>query len=493
MARKRAVGEGTIYRRKDGRYEIAVKAEANVGTRKRIRAYANSRAEADEKLTELKRQIQQGIPLPDKAWRLGPYLDHWLEEVVRPTRRATTYELYEGTVRLNLKPDLGTYRLRQLSVLTLQRYLNQQLASGKSIRKVQVIRTVLSAALTRAQREELLTHNVARLVELPTWERQKIRPWTLDEAGRFLEASAPEPTHLAFLLLVLYGLRRGEVLGLQWTDIDFTSSVIHIQRQLQRVGGALRLGEVKTSAGRRDLPLLDTVRALLEAQRTRQDSLPASSPIVDGLNGDNFIVTSALGNPMDPRNFGKTFDRICAQHGIRRIKLHHIRHTTATLLKKLGVPDRDIQLILGHSRITLTQEIYQHDDADSRRENLARLEAFVGLERVGSSRSRQVAPHSRQNEPSSVQDLSQSTSVKGGGVWGIRTPHLLRAISIQQPLGMRIQEVNHAVEGWASSWRIGVVAVNSSRQGIPLKRSIYPRLAPVYATKFHARFSAAPN
>lgn len=213
MAKKRAVGEGSIYRRKDGRYEVAIYSLTTTGTRQRIRAYTTTRAEADEKLTELKHQIQQGIPVPDKTWKLGTYLDHWLEDVVRPSRRPKTYELYEGTVRLNLKPDLGTRSLRQLSVPMLQQYLDQQLASGKSVRKVQVIRSVLSAALTRAQREELLTRNVARLVELPTWERQRILPWTTGEAAKFLDAAESEPTYLAFVLLVLYEKFAGEPQG----------------------------------------------------------------------------------------------------------------------------------------------------------------------------------------------------------------------------------------------------------------------------------------
>ena len=119
------------------------------------------------------------------------------------------------------------------------------------------MRTVLSAALTRAVREELIPRNVARLVELPEWQRTTIRPWTVDEAKRFLTAARSDPLYAAFLLLILYGLRRGEALGLRWADIDFEAGTIEIRQQLQRIRGQLLLGPVKTRAGKRDMPLLD--------------------------------------------------------------------------------------------------------------------------------------------------------------------------------------------------------------------------------------------
>ena len=133
------------------------------------------------------------------------------------------------------------------------------------MRKVQVMRTVLSAALTRAMREELVVRNVARLVELPEWRRATIRPWSADEARQFLAVAKPDPLYAAFVLLIFYGLRRGEALGLRWEDIDFDAGTIRIRQQLQRIRGELLLAPLKTQAGKRDLPLLDVVRQALEA------------------------------------------------------------------------------------------------------------------------------------------------------------------------------------------------------------------------------------
>ncbi len=147
-------------------------------------------------------------------WKLGEYLDYWLENIARPAARPTTYAKYETITRLYLRPGLGRYRLDRLSVAVVQSWLNSRLAAGDSIAKVHVMRTVLGAALTRAMREELVSRNVARLVTLPPNRPARQQPWSPNEALAFLQAARGDRLYPAFVLLLAYGLRRGEVLGL---------------------------------------------------------------------------------------------------------------------------------------------------------------------------------------------------------------------------------------------------------------------------------------
>jgi integrase len=310
------------------------------------------------------------------VWKLGPYLDYWLESFVKRNRRPATYNLYEMIVRLYLKPGLGSRKLTGLTVPMVQEFLNRRLQNGDSIRKVQVMRTVLSAALTRAVREELVVRNVARLVELPQWQRGTIRPWAADEARAFLAAARPDPMYTAFVLLIFYGLRRGEVLGLRWDDIDFDSGTIHIHQQLQRVRGELFLAPVKTQAGRRGLPLLDVAAQALKLQTERQAiyRIDMSSAWPE----TRLVFTTRTGRPVEPRNFVRSFRRICDDNKIRLIKVHHVRHTVGSLLKDLGVPARDAQTILGHTRISTTLEIYTDTDEQARRDALTRLQSLLG-------------------------------------------------------------------------------------------------------------------
>ncbi len=309
--------------------------------------------------------------MPDRAWKLGDWLDYWLENVIAANRRPATHALYETTVRLYLKPALGGYPLARLSAARVQAFLTGQLAAGHSVRKVQVMKTVLSSALARAMREELVMRNLVRLAELPAWERQPIMPWTADDARAFLHAASSDPLYPAFVLLLLYGLRRGEVLGLRWRVVDDQDHELRVRQQIQRVHGELRMVPVKTTAGRRDLPLLDLAAEVLDTRREVQaaDRLELGRAWVD--NG--LVFTTRTGRPVEPRNLARSFRRICDSHGLRPIKVHHVRHTTATLLKNLGVPAHDAQLILGHSRLAVTLEIYTHEDRQAHRDALGKI------------------------------------------------------------------------------------------------------------------------
>lgn len=147
---------------------------------------------------------------------------------------------------------------------------------------------------------------------------------------------------------MIHGLWLGEVLGLRWRDIDEDDSEIRVRQQLQRVKGELRLYPVKTAAGRRDLPLLPVVEDMLALRHEAQAS--DHQELGGAWQDTGLVFTTRTGRPIEPRNLLRSFRRICTHNDLRVIKVHHLRHTTATLLKNLGVPARDAQLILGHSR-----------------------------------------------------------------------------------------------------------------------------------------------
>jgi integrase len=373
VAGRRSNGEGTIYLRKDGRWEAALYATTNTGTRKRVRLYGQSRNEVRALLTQAAAKADNGVPVPEHGWWLDAYLDYWLEEVIRPVRRPATYALYEMTVRRYLKPGLGKRQLARLTVPIVQMFLNERLGAGDSVRKVQVMRTVLSSALTRAMREELVSRNVAQLVALPEWTRKEVQAWSADEARQFLYGAQWHPLYAAFLLLLVYGLRRGEVLGLRWSDVDFDNEMIRIRQQVQRVGRQLLIGPTKTRASRRDLPMIEMVGDALTKRHDQQATRSAAS----GGPDNDLVFTTATGRPIEPRNFVRTFEYLCAATGVRRIRVHDLRRTVASLLNKVGVPARDAQLILGHTRIALTQEIYTEVDQESRAEALNRMQGLL--------------------------------------------------------------------------------------------------------------------
>ncbi|MGQ4272199.1 tyrosine-type recombinase/integrase [Nocardiopsis changdeensis] len=369
---RRANGEGSIYRRGDGRWGASAFVDTISGKRKRVHVYGRTRQEVHDQLAEKLTQARAGIRAPDKEWTVGAYLDYWLTTVVAAKNRPRTGELYEGTIRLYLKPALGTIRLTKLSVQDVQAMLNHHLERGKSLRSLHQMRSVLRAALSRAQREELVVRNVAKLVDLRPWERQPIRPWNTEEAARFLQAARSHRLYPAFILLLVYGMRRGEVLGLRWCDIDFEDGLIRVRQQLQRFGSTLQQGPVKTSAGQRDLPVISLLRDELLTRQSQIHEGVAATPTTENVN--DLVFLSTAGTPVDPKNFVRTFQDIRAKAGLPRITVHHTRHTAATILKNLGVPARDAQLILGHSHVNTTQQLYQHGNSEGQARALSQVE-----------------------------------------------------------------------------------------------------------------------
>lgn len=208
-ARRRGNGEGTISKRTDGRYTAAIFVTRPDGSRGRKWIYGRTRAEVAGKLTDLAQRVQSGAVIPTRSPTLSGFLDYWLAEVAGPKLRPTTVAKYRTAVELYLRPGLGSQRLDKLTVVTVQRYLNARRASGDSVQKLRMIREVLSSALGRAVREELINRNVAQLTTLPAQQRSRRTAWTAAQARAFLRAAEGDAAHPFFTLALVYGMRRG--------------------------------------------------------------------------------------------------------------------------------------------------------------------------------------------------------------------------------------------------------------------------------------------
>ncbi|MEU8944218.1 site-specific integrase [Streptomyces sp. NPDC048489] len=461
---RRSNGEGTYYQRKDGRWEGAAYFETVSGQRKRLRVYGNTQTEARQELAKKKADAHNGVLLADKAWRLEEYLDYWLEKIVKNNRRPATYNQCKGTARRYLKPSLGKYKLTALTVPLVQSFLDERLANH-SVENVIVMRKVLSAALTSAMREEHLQRNVARLTQLPTSESKEVEPWTIDESRRFLEVAGAHPLYPAFLILLFYGLREGEVLGLQWRDFDFERNELYVRHQVQRgYSGTLELSPLKTKRSKRPLPLLNFVRSSLLSHRHTQQREQAENPAwgtdtrVSGL-----AFTNELGGPMEASRIRQAFYKVCDEHRIRRIRVHDTRHGVATLLAEFGAPIKEVQLILGHANATTTQRVYTHGSAKASREWLEVLESALTAKQKDDR-----TPGDRLNDDGGSRQFSRQVALLGatfttsnfGGATGTRTLDLFHAMAHSDSLIDRTTEVNKAMTSCRRSWLVGVVAVN---------------------------------
>ncbi|MFC8430687.1 tyrosine-type recombinase/integrase [Streptomyces sp. NPDC057253] len=366
-------GAGTITKRKDGRYQCAVYVLQPDGTRARKFAYGKTWQECDTKRRELLAKVDQGVPVPTRSAKLSDWLPYWLDNIVKPRRKLSTYDKYETHVRLYLVPMLGSKRLESLGVADVRRFLTQ-LENRTTAATAKESHRVLRTALSAACREELITRNVAGLVEPPRASSRELSPWTLDETLDFLAASRKDPLYAAFVLAIAMGLRRGELVGLRWTDVDLDKRVLYVRQQTQRRRGVLYDDDTKNRRNRA-LPLPAMCVAPLRWHRMRQ--VAAKQRAGESWDDGGYVFATRNGRPVEPRNVYRSFTRVAQSAGLRVIRLHDARHGCATLLTAAGVAPRVVMEILGHSQISITMDVYTHVVQDTQREAISHMDRLL--------------------------------------------------------------------------------------------------------------------
>ncbi|MET7453738.1 site-specific integrase [Streptomyces sp. NPDC005574] len=371
--RRNPNGAGTITKRKDGRYQCAVYVLQPDGTRARKFAYGKTWQECDTKRRELLAKVDQGVPVPTRSAKLSDWLPYWLDNIVKPRRKLSTYDKYEAHVRLYLVPMLGSKRLESLGVADVRRFLTQ-LENRTTAATAKESHRVLRTALSAACREELIARNVAGLVEPPRASSRELSPWTLDETLDFLAASRKDPLYAAFVLAIAMGLRRGELVGLRWTDVDLDKRVLYVRQQTQRRRGVLYDDDTKNRRNRA-LPLPAMCIAPLRWHRMRQ--VAAKQRAGESWDDGGYVFATRTGRPIEPRNVYRSFTRVAESAGLRVIRLHDARHGCATLLTAAGVAPRVVMEILGHSQISITMDVYTHVVQDTQREAISHMDRLL--------------------------------------------------------------------------------------------------------------------
>jgi integrase len=367
--RSRANGDGSFYQTKSGLWRGVAYVHTPAGGTKRKYVSSVDRDEAHRKWLDLVRKSRSGQPVNVGPQRLDDYLAYWLAEVVKPWRRHNTYAMYETFVRLYLVPPLGSKRLDRLKVSDVRSFLRKLRDDGASPRKVQAARAVLRAALSNAVTEELVDRNVATMLTVPRPPKRRIHPWEPEEARAFLSAAEGRVLYPAYVVQLCLGLRRGEVLGLGWDDVDLDRGEAHIRWQIQRVGGQLVRVPVKTADSEGVIPLPPfVVKALAARQTVQQAERERSGARWSDPHGWRLILTTPAGGPIDPRNFNRSFHAVARAAGVRSIRVHDTRHTCASLLRSLGVDLSVIKEILRHSQISITADVYVHVTTKQQRE-----------------------------------------------------------------------------------------------------------------------------
>lgn len=372
----RANGEGSVYRRADGRWAAAHYVLRPNGGRVRRTVYGKSRKEVAEKLADLVTKTQAGVPLAAESWTVAQYADYWLTKVVAPRLRPATASSYRETLRRHILPRLGHVRLRSLTPAHVRTLLVDRAESGLGARSVQIVHSTLRAMLGEAMREELVARNVAAIVRPPSVPHLEVQPWSSQEAAQFLEVIADHRLYALFAVGVALGMRKGELLALRWSDVDLEAGLVHVRRNVQRLPQGLVFGPPKSMRSRRTIPLPMTSVGVLRMHRARQaaEILALGHVWAD----PDLVFTSEVGTVIEPRNLSRFFDQLIKRAGLRRIRFHDLRHTCASMLLAQGVPARVVMDVLGHSQLAVTTDLYSHVMPTALREAANAMDRALG-------------------------------------------------------------------------------------------------------------------
>lgn len=374
MPKRRGSGEGSIYRRSDGRWVASVDMGWLGGKRRRRVVYGKTRKEVGEKLKDLHAQQQEGTLQDTGKLNVGGYLLDWLE-FAKTKRRPTTIEVYTRIVTTHIIPRIGHIRLDRLTEEDIDAMVAAIVAEGHTPTAKQA-RIILSRAFKDGIRRKKIRRNPVAGTDIPAHEPREAYELSDEEARRLWAACEGERFGIAIQLGLGLGMRRGEITGLKWTDIDQEQQTLTIQRTARRVGRVRGSGPPKNKNAARTLPLIAGLAALLKAHRAAQEEEMELKGIH---NHDNLVVVSQAGTMYDTANYLKAFRRILKKAGLPvTIRPHDLRHSTAVILIMHDTDPRTVANILGHASAKFTLDIY----ARAQRRLTERRDALSGLDDV---------------------------------------------------------------------------------------------------------------
>ena len=379
MAKKRKSGTGTIRQRGDGRWEgRVVIGYDDSGFPKTKNVLAKTKRECQEKLRQLTESMVGRNDRKVKSDMLfGDWLCYWYENHSKPMLRASTQNNYENVIYNHVLPEIGKIPLNKLSQNDLQQFygrlkkngrkrLTEQYGAGLSDRMVRMCHAVCRSALERAVRDDLLRTNPAIGCKLPPKKAKEMQVLDREELQKFLIQAQADGYYELFLLDLCTGLRRGELIALQWEDLNFETGVLTVNKQAYTVNGELQIIPPKTKASVRKLVLPPAVLAVLREYRKKVDSRwMFPSPV-------------KADRPITPGVARRRLQTILERAECKRVRFHDLRHTFATLALENGMDVKTLSAMLGHVSAVTTLDIYTHITDDMRLMAAANIDRSIG-------------------------------------------------------------------------------------------------------------------
>ncbi len=328
MPKRRANGEGNIRKRKDGRWEGRYTVGHDPETGKAIikNVLGKTQTEVKEKL---KRAIEENVGIDygrARTYTVGTWLEVWMENYAKIKLRPSTYKTSQGFLKNHIKPQIGSIPLAELTSLDLQKFYKHLLEGGRVDRieakkkpkglapkTVRNIHQMICSAYNLAMEQKLVNKNPTQGCALPKVEHKEMKTLTADQLNAFFREAKETGVYELYYLDLATGLRRGELLGLKWTDVDFDRGVLKVQRAISRQNGRVEEAPLKTKNAYRTLPLSADAIDVLKAQKCK-------------VGGSEWVFSSPAGGPMSPDSVLHMLQRVLKRAGLPRIRFHDLRH-----------------------------------------------------------------------------------------------------------------------------------------------------------------------
>lgn len=351
----RGKSEGSIFKRKNGSWRAQIYLEG-----RRLSFTGHTQAECRLWLQETQQRVRTGLTYAGTQVTVAEYLENWLD-TVRANLRDGTWRQYHQILVDYVNPELGLLKLVEVRPEQIQHLYNQLIKQGKSRRLVQLVHSVVRRSFNQAVKLGLLAQNPALATMPPKPHYKEMQILNQEQVQRLLiAAEAKGHKYLVFYSVALTtGMRQGELLGLKWEDLDFQHKSLKVARQAQpKPGGGFQFLQPKTRAGKRTIKVGEAIVAVLGQHYTNQ--LDQRARLGDAWCDLGLVFPSNRGTPQNPPNVARSFRSLLASAGLPRIRFHDLRHTAASLMLNNGVDVLVVSRRLGHSKASITLDIYGH-------------------------------------------------------------------------------------------------------------------------------------
>ena len=375
MAKKRADGEGNIRKRTNHSWEASVKVDD-----KRRYLYGKSQKEVREKLSALQNEIYNDTLIDESDITVEEWMNTWAE-CYTPKAKTSTRERYKQDIRCHIIPELGKFRVQDLKMPTIQRFLNRcQQVNGLSEKSLKNIYLVLNKAMTTAQKTGLIKANPCSDAEIPAYEdpKKEMRPLKDNEVAQFLTLIKDHPFEQLFFVAMFTGMRESEIIGLTWDCIDWDKNEIHLYRQYKAVRGQSKSYAFTNLKNKQDRTFTATpsvMRALKTTKLKQAEWRLQYGSLFQ--NKEQFVFTNERGEHLVTYSVWRQFKQIVTKMNLPEIRFHDLRHTYATLALQNGVDVKTVSYNLGHATVAFTMDKYMHVTMNMQKESVKKMESFI--------------------------------------------------------------------------------------------------------------------